>query len=150
MAEAATKLEDKPRDVQLTSGRIKLATEAANRWGVVLTPDMTHEDILTPRFWAHVAVRFTNGDIIEVRTDNESHYGEFYVLGCSRIHANLKEIFWVSLEDGKKQSIEDPDDFAYKWNGPHDKHCVVRSDGAIVQKGMASKADALQWIANKR
>jgi len=150
MAEAATKLE-KPRDVQLTSGRIKLADEAANRWGVTLTPDMTYEDLLTPRFWSHVSMRFTPGDLIDVRTDDESHYGLFYVLNSSRIHASLKELLWISLEDGEKASVEYSDDYEYKWNGPHDKHCVARvQDGELVQKGMPSKADALQWIASKR
>ena len=151
MAEAATKLEEKPRDVQLTSGRIKLASEAANRWGVTLTPDMTYEDILTPRFWAHVAVRFTNGDLIDVRTDNETHYGLFYVIDCSRIHTTLKELMWISLEDKKGASVDYADDYEYKWKGPHLKHCVIRKqDGEMMQKEIASKADALQWIANKR
>lgn len=150
MAEAAIKIE-KPRDVQLTSGRIKLASEAANRWGVTLTPEMTYEDLLTPRFWAHVGVRFTNGDLIDVRTDDETHYGLFYVIDCSRIHAKLKEIMWVSLEGGEKVSVENPNDYEYKWKGPHLKHCVARKmDGELVQKEMASKADALQWIASKR
>jgi hypothetical protein len=147
MAEAATKI-DKARDVQITSGRVRLATEATNRWGVTLTPDMNYDDLLIPRFWAHVAVKFTPGDIIEVRTDDGTHYGEFYVLSCSRIHVNLKKLRWVSLGDEDGASYQDPDELVYKWNGPHDKHCVARvSDGGIVMRGLATKADALKWIA---
>lgn len=150
MAEAALKEKEEKRDVQIVSGRIKLAPEATNRWGVTIEPHMTHQDLLTPRFWAHVAVKFTPGDIIEVRTDNGSHYGEFYVLSASRIHANLKELSWHDLEDRQGASAEDPDDFAYKWNGPHDQHCVKRtSDDEIVVKGLLTKQDALRWIANR-
>ena len=148
MAEAAKK--ETPRDVQITSGRMKLATEATNRWGVTLEPHMTYDDLLTPRFWAHVSVKLTPGDIIEVRTDQGSHYGEFIVLSASRIHANLKELSWHNLEDRKGASVEAPEDYAYKWNGPHDQHCVMRtSDNHIVMKGLATKADALKWIANR-
>ena len=149
MAEAAIENEVK-RDVQIVSGRMKLATEAANRWGVTLEPHMNHEDILTPRFWAHVSVKFTPGDVVEIRTDNGSHYGEFYVLSCSRIHASMKELRWVNLEDEQGASVEDPDDFEYKWNGSHDQHCVKRvSDNHIVMKGLATKADAMRWIATR-
>jgi hypothetical protein len=148
MAEAAKK--ETPRDVQITSGRMKLATEATNRWGVTLEPHMTYDDLLTPRFWAHISVHFTPGDYVEVHTDNGSHEGLLYVLSCSRIHANMKVLRWTDLEDRKGASTESPEDYAYKWNGPHDQHCVVRvSDNHIVMKQLATKQDALRWIANR-
>jgi len=150
MAEAAEKIDT--RDVQITSGRLKLSgqTSPNNRWSLVLTPEMTRDDLFVPRFWAHIAVNFRPGDIVEVRFDDGSYYGEYYVLDCSRIHVSVKEILWVSLEDKSGASVVSSDEFEYKWRGPMHGHCAVRTqDGEPVVSGLASKSDVQKWIANQ-
>jgi len=147
MAEAAQKIE---RDVQIGSGRLKLSgqTSPNNRWSLVLTPEMTRDDLFVPRFWSHIAVNFTPGDIVEIRFDDGSYYGEFYVTDCSRIHVSVKELRWVSLEDEAGKSKFNSDEFEYKWRGPQHGHCAVRvADGEPVIQGLASKAEVQKWIA---
>ena len=137
------------RDVQLLPRRMKPAEEVSTRYAVTLPPEHVHDDLLDPAYWAHVAVQLQPGNILEVRTDNGSHYGRFYVTECSRNHAKLFELEWVKIE---KDATEIPDDvYVYAWKGPTLKHCIIRkSDGAIIHEQMPSKADAMQWIANER
>lgn len=147
MAQAAENIA--PRDVQLSSAKLRLMEFASNRFGALLEPHITYEDIMTPRFWSHCAKILNNGNIVEVRYENESHWGEFIVVEKTPLHVRLKKLRWVPLDD-EDTPAETSADFEYKWNGPSDKHCVkMKVSGAIVAKQLPSKAAAMEWIASR-
>jgi hypothetical protein len=140
--------DEKPRDVQLAEKRMKAAEFVSTRWAVTLPPEHNHDDLMNPAYWAHVAIQMQPGNILEVRTDTGSHYGRFYVSECSRNHAKLHELEWVEIE---KSADVDDDVYVYGWKGPVMKHCIIRkSDGAVIQEQMPTKAAAQQWILNER
>lgn len=137
--------EDKPRDVLLPGRCFKEASSVCNRWSVVLEPNHQKSDLMNPRFFANMAVKMANGDIIEVRTENETAYGEFIVVESSRIHAKVQELSWHEL--GKQKADVTEIEYAYKWRGPQWRHCVVRvSDQHCMVDNLPSKDAALQWI----
>ena len=141
--------EDKPRDVMLRDRDFKEAAVVRNRWSVVLTPEIVKDDLQNPRFWSNIAARLNNGDILAVRTENETAYGEFIVIESSRIHAKVQELSWHVL--GETGTQETGDEYEYKWRGPSWRHCVVRkSDNYCMVKELPSKEAALQWIASNK
>lgn len=140
---------EEKRDVQLQTRRMKPAEQVSVRYAVTLEPGHTRMDLDNPAYWAHVAVQLQPGNILEVRTDTGSHYGRFYVTECSRNHAKLHELEWVKID---KDAVEITDDvYVYAWKGPVMKHCIIRkSDGAVIQEQMPTKAAAQEWIINER
>lgn len=139
-------MSEEKRDVQLLNRNFKEASVVRNRWSVVLTPEHEKADLANPRFWAHVALNLANGDLIEVRTEDESAYGEFIVIESSRIHAKVQELRWHEL--GVKEASADPE-LTYMWRGSIKRHCVVRiADKHSMVENMPSKAACLEWIAN--
>jgi len=138
------------RDVQIVSADFKEAAVVRNRWSAVLKSGQTYEDLMTPRFWAHQAKMMANGDLIEVRTEEEDHYGEFIVTEANRVEVRIHKLFWIALPNSEAKEMMD-EEYAYKYKGPTLKHCVVRRmDGAVVVEKLPTKADAIQWIATRR
>jgi hypothetical protein len=143
---AEEKKEEK-RNVKIVDWRMKQQGYLTNqRWEVVADAGHNKDDFLKPDYWSHVAIRFNKGDIVEIRCDDESFYGEFYVKSCSKTYAAMKELRWLDLEDTKK--IEDEhEEYVYKFRGPLCKHSVIRkSDGNLMVEKLDSKAAALKWI----
>ena len=142
-------MSDDKRDVTLLDRNFKQAEVVRNRWSVILSPSHRKEDLSVPKFWSIHASKLNNGDIIEVRTEDETAYGEFIVIECSRIHAKVQELSWHEL-GAKEQASGDPE-YMYKWRGPIHRHCVVRiSDQHPMVSEMPSKDACLQWIKNQK
>jgi len=141
---------EKKRDVQIVNADFKEAEVVRNRWSAVLKSGQTYDDLMTPRFWAHQARMMANGDIIEVRTEEEDHYGEFIVVEANRVEVRVHKLSWIPLGNADVKEVLD-EDYAYKWKGPTLKHCVIRKmDGAVIVEKLPTKADAVQWIATRR
>lgn len=141
--------QDKPRDVMIGDRHFKEAAVVRNRWSVVLTPEQAKPDLSEPRFWSNIARRLSNGDIIEVRTENETAYGEFIVVESSNIHAKVQELSWHEL-GARDKSVQDAE-YKYKWRGPIHRHCVVRiSDDHCMVENLPSKESCLEWIRTHR
>ena len=136
------------RDVQLNPNNVKEASIIATRWAATIEPDHILEDLMKPHYWAHSAMYFTPGDIVEVRTEDGSHYGRFYVTDCSRTHASMFKLEWHKLDGATAEHVED---YVYAWKGPVKKHCILRvADQTLVQEQLPTKKDALQWILNQQ
>jgi len=136
------------RDVQLAEKRVKPCEFTSSYFDAVLPQDHTLEDVLTPRYWAHTAMKFNPGDIINIRYDDGSVYGRLYVTDCSRTHVAVHKLEWSKIGAGEAMQREE---YRYKFRGPHWKHCVIREgDEAVVQTNLPTKDAALEWILNQR
>lgn len=141
-------MSEKKRDVQLVEKRVRPVEYTSSYFDAVLPPDHTLEDILTPRYWSHTAIKFNPGDIINIRYDDGSHYGRFYVVDCSRVHVSLHKLEWVEL--GATEVLQS-EEYKYKWRGPLHKHCVIRvSDDQVVAEQLPTKAAALEWMVKQK
>lgn len=150
-ATAKPKSVEQARDIYLASKRIRYADSCHNdRWSVVLETNHTRTDVLTPRFWTAMSGKFKPGDIIDIRRDDESIYGEFYVIEADRLGARLQEFRWIEIGGAGKGVAIDRSEYVYAWKGSQLKHCVLRADdNEIVMKEFQSKDAALVWIAGR-
>lgn len=148
--ETSTQKFEKVRDVLLQSGNFKPTGQNNNRWEVILLPDETYDDMMRPRFFANVGPQLSIGDILEVRTQDGTHYGEFYVTYCSRLEAKIQKIHWMKL-GGADASNDADEEYAYAWKGPAWKHCVIRVvDNEIMVKELLTKEEAERWIIDRK
>lgn len=112
--------------------------------------DTTINDVLKPDFWAHVAAKLHNTDIIEVCPEDESWFAQLIVRSASRLHAKCAVLRHQSFNADKK-TAEPEGPFSIKHNGPKAKWCVIRRvDKALVKEGFASKEEAAKWTEDNQ
>ncbi len=142
-------MSDEKRDVKLNPARIKTyGFGGVSQWEVVAVPGTTREDILKPSFWSCVSEKFTQGDLIDVRVDDETFFAQYYVKSCSRVYAHVFELNWVDLSDTESDKLqEDMEEYEYKYRGPHAKHSIIRkSDSVVIVEKLPTKTAALEWL----
>ena len=139
-------IKQEKRAVLLRPSRMSLAEHARRDWVIVAETGTTREDINDPQYFCHMAVQLRPYDRVEVRIDDESFLIEGFILACGRNWAKFKELRFTKLTADDK--IEDKSDqFAYKYKGPHLKHCVIRlSDHEVIHEGAESKEAAVAWM----
>jgi len=148
MAQAQIKVEVKEERIQLQSNRTREAGHWQNWHTVNAQPGTTRENILKEDYWAHVAGKYSRGDILFVRDDQGAWVAQYLVLDCARTWVKVFEMQWWDLKvaqisEGVKDGLE------YHWFGNQDQCGVIRtSDGAAMVKGLRSKEAALEWIVN--
>jgi hypothetical protein len=149
MAQAEIKVEVKEEQrVQLQSNRTREFGHWQNWHTVNAQVGTTRENILKEDYWAHVAQKYSKGDMLFVRADDNAWVAQYYITDCARTWVKVFELNWWDLK-----TVEMPlglrEDFVYHWFGNQDQCGVVRkSDGAAMIKGLKSKEQALEWIVN--
>lgn len=136
------------RDVSILESKVQPSGHFSKKWDVTIPANHTLTDMLHPEYWAHTSRKFTPGDILYVYTDDESHFGMFYVTSAGRNHATIHSLLWEPLQ---KAPIASDNEYKYKWKGPSLKHCVIRkSDEQVVVDKLPTKDAALEWIAGQK
>ena len=123
-----------------------LKTLAASQRQFTATIPVGH---MRTSYWDVVAIQFEVNTKLNIIAEDGSFYGEYLVVACSRIHAQLVELLYVDIETAALQN-RIPEDYVYAWKGNVLRHCVLRtSDNEIVVQEMASKQECMEWIAAK-
>lgn len=131
---------------QLPPSRRKLAEHEHNNHVVYPITGTTLEQMLNPKYWAHVAREMRLYDKIEAIVEDGSMEYEFRVLsvGKNEVFVALRH----SVELGQvPQSTSLPSDYKVEWSGPHSKHRVKRGNDVIRDKFDTAEA-ARQWLVN--
>ena len=138
----------------LTPSRITEAEFARVIWTATPEPNTPIEDLLTPRFWAHVARKFRPGHRIEACPADAAWWAELLVLSCDEHGANVTILRANDLrpKTAAAQAVASPaaspDDFEAKFMGG-EKWCVLRkADRRVIKAKLANEAEALKWIAD--
>lgn len=144
-----------PKDHRLEVDRFHLAEHARHDWIARAEQGVTLETIQDPAYWANYGHKMKPWDQITVRTDDGTLWAELLVLACGRAWAKVKVLRHVNLTnaDVEQSQIAAPAtqaSFQYRWKGPNKKHCIIRSDGAIVHEGAQTKQDAIDWAKNNQ
>ena len=142
-------MSDEKRDVKLTHTRMKpFGFGSVSQWELVVPSGVTREDILKPSFWACVAEQCHQGDLLDVRIDDETFFAQYYVISCSRVYAQVFELNWFDLSDAKTEKLQKSmEKHEYKYRGPYAKHSILRkSDGAVMVEKLDTKEAAIKWL----
>ena len=133
-----------------------LARAEHKRDVLFITPEhgVTMDDVMDPRYWAHVAARIRPFTQIEVLFDDCSEWALLLVVDCDQTWAKVRKLQHINLNENdaaeiaqiRADSVEN--DIEVKWKGPSHKFAVIRkSDNVMLKSGHASKEDAAKWIA---
>lgn len=132
----------------LTPARVGIAEEKRQDWVADAVEGTTLEDVLEPSYWAHVAADMKPMARIEVRVDTGEWLAELLVINCGKNWAQVHLLQHYGLVT-RAETQPAADKYRVDWKGPHLKFVVVRlADSEVVQKGLASRQAASDWITN--
>lgn len=133
--------------VNLSPTRLQPAEHYCAAYAVVLPHDQSLDDALNPEFWAHVASKLRQHDTIRVIPEDGSYFAELLVVNADRTFAKVKLLRHIPLDQPAADAEAPLVAFEVKWNGPHDKHTVIRkSDGEKLKTGFVEKPAAQRWL----
>lgn len=126
------------------------------RWYATLDEGQTVEDCLVETFWKHIADKVQGhdpskpkgrGDIIEVRTCDNSGFAELMIMAVSAGGLRLRIL--REAKDTATVSVPDSAPFDIKWVVGNRTFSVIRKgDKSVVSGGHQTKAAALAWITD--
>ena len=134
--------------ITLPQSRLQRAEHYCIAYAVVLPGDVSLEDALKPEYWAHVGHMLRQHDTVRFIPEDGSYFAEALVLQAGKGFAKLKLLRHEGLEV-EPAPAADIATLEVKWNGPHDKHVVIRkSDDEKLKTGFATKAEAERWMVD--
>jgi len=133
------------KKITLLSDKFKGAEYARNIWSATSAVGVALEDVLKPEYWAHVAMKLTPSDRIEVVAEDGSFFAELYVQDKDKTWAKVFLLRHVVLDPLEK--IDPTLDFKVDWRGPANRYGVIRkSDNTVIKDGFATKGEAARFI----
>lgn len=134
---------------RLAPPRLKLAEFVRSPFRAEPPAGTPLEAVLDPEYLGHVAGRLRPGDKLEIMPECMSYYAEALVVDATRLSARIQITLGpVALDAGEQVLASDV--FEARWISPAVRFGVMRrSDGALMVKHLATKADAEQWIAQR-
>jgi len=129
--------------------RLRDAEMERHVWQITVPKDISFEDTQKPDYWSHVGAQLRPCARIEVLCEDMSWFGELIVVDADRLWAKVAPLRFVELASKEVPAEIASSGYEVAYKGPEKKHVVIRqSDKAIVQEGIAKKADAEAWIRN--
>jgi hypothetical protein len=139
----------KKRAVVLDPQRMQTAEYVRRDWVCTAEEGTTVDDVLDPSYWVHVSGGLTMYDRIEVRIDSGEYLLELLVKQAGRNWAQVALLHHHDLAGKVTTGEAVTDEFDPLFKGPLRKWCAMRkSDGAVMQDKLESKALALEWISS--
>ena len=133
----------------LNSSKLQRAGHYRETWEAVVPAETKMDELLSPKYWVHVAAKLRKMSIINVLSEDEHWFAELIVLGSGTGYAKVKCLRHVNFYDEGAKAEEEssiPSDLLVKWAGPHDKYRVERvSDKHVLKSGFQKKQDAESW-----
>lgn len=127
--------------------RLREAEMERHVWTHTSAPGVSFEDMQKPDYWSHVAAQLRPCARIEVICEDMSWFGELLVIDADRLWAKVAPLRFVELASKEVPAEIAASGYEVAYKGQEKKHVVIRqSDKAIVQEGIAKKADAEAWI----
>lgn len=130
----------------ITSNRLQRAEHYYNSYAVVIPAGIGLEEALKEEYWAHVAPKLRQHDIIRIIPEEGTYFAEALVLSAGRGFAKLRLLRHEPFEDEDQTDVNDAVEI--KWRGPHAKWSILRkSDSQVLREGIVEKGDALREAA---
>lgn len=119
------------------------------QWSVPVDEKTTLTEVVSPSFWAHVAKRLRQWDVIEVRPADATWFARLMVRSVGPAGPVLAVLEHHEFTDRKKPEAkakpkaETASDYDVKFSGGSDKWRVVRkADKEVVAKGLETREAA--------
>ena len=125
---------------------LHLAEYATATHHLIVPPGVSAADVTEPSFWAHVTRAMRPGGKIEVLAADMSWWGLFLVLAGGKNEAFVTPLHVVQVN---VRAQSEPDEFAIQFRGPRRFSIVRVPGGDVVEEDIATKAEALQRLANR-
>lgn len=138
---------ERKRDVVLMPQRRHFAESARHDWVMNAEEGTKVEDILKPSYWSLIAAELEPFDRVEVRLESGEWTADLIVKQSGRNWATVHLIAVHQLEQEVLPAT--PAEYEVLYKGPQLLHCIIRkSDSAVMQSALRTKAEALAWIDN--
>jgi hypothetical protein len=128
----------------LATGRFAAPGAVRNTFTVTIPDSVAWAEVLDPAFWRVVAHKLQIGDLVEIRNDGLTLWGEVIVRVAERstAHVEVAELRHVALAPVAMAETAAAG-FLARHGGVHDGWTVVRAaDGHIMERGIASQSEA--------
>lgn len=135
---------------QITQARLVQAEFARVVFHATPTPDTSHEDLLDPAYWSHVARDLKPGTLIQAMPEHSEWFAEYIVLSASTNWAKLALLRFVELAAPKADVPKAPAAaHVVNWGGSIQKFRIVRTaDKEVIKAGFDTKAQAETELAS--
>lgn len=148
----------KPKErLPLQESRFHLSEFKQNRWTVFPPPGTVFEDLLDRKFWAHVAGKVKETDIVFVIAEDGSWIAEMYCAAAYGQALDLRALPGYPLKVENSRTTDSPYSlYEIKYAGPVHKWQVSLKDGdRVLKSGLQSEGAAQAYLndlikANKR
>lgn len=137
--------------MSLNPSRFALDEHTNQNWTLTVESGTTLDDVLKPEFLSNVSKQMRPYDRIRVRVDSGEWYAELLVLTCGRAWAKLVVVFKIDLAENSLEELEGDimDAYFVKWQGPHNKFCVIRKvDKEPIKEQCETKQEAQNWLSS--
>lgn len=133
---------------KLLHSRMKIAEFARSEYVAYAEAGCSIETVLKPEYWAHVASTLRIGDKVEIECEDGSWEMELKVadVGVQSVKMRVKQRWEWTDEESSLANDDDPQ-YIYEFVPAHKWRVKRVSDGAIVQKHIQDKGDALRIAA---
>jgi len=134
----------------LTPTRIKLAEFDRSTYAINPPAGSEFEEVLDPRYWAHLAGQLRVGDVLEVKPDDMSWWALLLVTQVGLVQANVAVLIGPVQIDGADVA-PDPEleDHVLRFAGGRMRWCVLRvSDREYVFSG-GTRDEAVAWMESR-
>ena len=138
-----------PQIVRAHGERIRLAEISRNHWRVTAHEDHSIETCLDPAYLWHGYVPMRPGDIVEITNETQDF---FLLLMIARIDKETQSILTRLIHacDWTKEKLKAPDLSAAIVENQGSDGWRVRNGTVVLSKSHKTKAEAAQWLAEKR
>lgn len=132
---------------KMKPSRFHLGESRIRYWYVIPEVSTPYEALFDPIYWDAVKHKLAIGDFIRVEPDEGHYTADLKVTSSGFGGIQVAEFYkkdWQKVEMPKKLSSL----YETKYAGPHHKWRVERvADGAIMEKGFESDAEANKWLS---
>lgn len=146
MSEATLK-KNMGRAPQVREINFQLEQQVFQRWAFTAPHGSKFEDLLEPNFWASVAHKVQPWDVIVVKSEDHSFWGELLVLHKEKFSLQVGKLRYVELDKlESKIAAEELELSADKYNIEFDAKnkwkCIRKSDRVQIFQGHLDKKSA--------
>lgn len=135
-------------EMKLLPNQLKEAAFQRTHFAACPAPGTTLEDIANNEYWTHVARKLRPGTLIEVLPEDMTFFATLIVLWVGMNVVRVKVLSFVNLGDEEATSEGEESANKVAWRNGKNWCVLRRNDGAIIKENLASKKDALIWVAD--
>ena len=138
--------------MQVLDHQVAWAEQKFTIWNVEVDPATKITDLLQKEFWSQVGRKLRRGAILHVMHPEDKYDVTLRVVAAGNTWARVRILSaWtpeMALESERVEQVEPDYKIEFTPGGNHKWRVRRLGDNAIMNKGMNSKVEAQQWLAN--